>query len=52
MPLGDLQCSVYALLKDPCDAVLNISTSAQLAYVHPTYEPLKPEKPRKMFKFL
>ncbi|XP_014232893.1 sedoheptulokinase-like [Trichogramma pretiosum] len=37
--LGDLQCSVYALLKQPSDAVLNISTSAQLAYVHPTLKP-------------
>ncbi|XP_046423723.1 sedoheptulokinase-like isoform X1 [Neodiprion pinetum] len=37
--LGDLQCSVYALLKDPTDAVLNISTSAQLAYVDPFFSP-------------
>lgn len=37
--LGDLQSSVYALLKDPKDAVLNISTSAQLAYIHPTFKP-------------
>ncbi|XP_033226647.1 sedoheptulokinase-like isoform X2 [Belonocnema kinseyi] len=37
--LGDLQSSVYALLRDPRDAVLNISTSAQLAYIHPTFEP-------------
>ncbi|KAJ8680526.1 hypothetical protein QAD02_016313 [Eretmocerus hayati] len=37
--LGDLQSSVYALLKEPSDAVLNISTSAQLAYVHPTFKP-------------
>ncbi|XP_012266582.2 sedoheptulokinase-like [Athalia rosae] len=37
--LGDLQCSVYALLKNPTDAVLNISTSAQLAYVDPFFTP-------------
>lgn len=37
--LGDLQCSVYALLKNPTDAVLNISTSAQLAYVDPFFSP-------------
>ncbi|XP_058803271.1 sedoheptulokinase-like isoform X2 [Phymastichus coffea] len=37
--LGDLQCSVYALLKEPTDAVMNISTSAQLAYVHPSFKP-------------
>ncbi|XP_044015057.1 sedoheptulokinase-like isoform X2 [Aphidius gifuensis] len=38
--LGDLQCSVYALLKGPNEAVLNISTSAQLTYVDPTYNPI------------
>lgn len=37
--MGDLQCSVYALLKGLDEAVLNISTSAQLTYVHPTYKP-------------
>ncbi|XP_043465417.1 sedoheptulokinase-like [Leptopilina heterotoma] len=38
--LGDLQSSVYALLKDTNkEAVLNISTSAQLAYIHPTFKP-------------
>lgn len=37
--LGDLQCSVLALLKGPEEAVLNISTSAQLTYVHPSYKP-------------
>lgn len=31
--LGDLQCSVLATLRNPDDAVLNISTSAQLAFV-------------------
>ncbi|XP_024941024.1 sedoheptulokinase isoform X2 [Cephus cinctus] len=36
--LGDLQCSVCALLKNPTDAVLNISTSAQLAYVQSSFE--------------
>lgn len=38
--LGDLQCSVFALLKGPDEAALNVSTSAQLAYVHPTYKPV------------
>lgn len=38
--MGDLQCSVYALLKGPNEAVLNISTSAQLTYVDPTYNPI------------
>ncbi|XP_043274267.1 sedoheptulokinase-like [Venturia canescens] len=37
--LGDLQCSVYALLKGPSEAALNISTSAQLAYVDSTFRP-------------
>ncbi|XP_011506363.1 PREDICTED: sedoheptulokinase-like [Ceratosolen solmsi marchali] len=37
--LGDLQSSVFALLKQPTDAVLNISTSAQLAFVRPTFKP-------------
>lgn len=31
--LGDLQCSIIATLEDSQDAVLNISTSAQLAFV-------------------
>ncbi|KAG8280223.1 hypothetical protein J6590_086532 [Homalodisca vitripennis] len=31
--LGDLQCSVLATLRNSDDAVLNISTSAQLAFV-------------------
>ncbi|CAB0010353.1 unnamed protein product [Nesidiocoris tenuis] len=33
--LGDLQCSVLSVLHHPDDAVLNISTSAQLAFVLP-----------------
>ncbi|XP_012273231.1 sedoheptulokinase [Orussus abietinus] len=37
--LGDLQCSAYALLKEPTDAILNISTSAQIAYVHSSFQP-------------
>ncbi|XP_044586577.1 sedoheptulokinase-like isoform X1 [Cotesia glomerata] len=37
--LGDLQCSVLALLKEPDEAVLNISTSAQFTYVHPSFDP-------------
>ncbi|XP_011306342.1 sedoheptulokinase isoform X2 [Fopius arisanus] len=37
--LGDLQCSVFALLKGPDEAVMNISTSAQLTYVQPTFKP-------------
>ncbi|XP_034942018.1 sedoheptulokinase-like [Chelonus insularis] len=37
--LGDLQCSVLPLLKEPDEAVLNISTSAQLTYVHSTFNP-------------
>ncbi|XP_021938891.1 sedoheptulokinase-like isoform X3 [Zootermopsis nevadensis] len=38
--LGDLQCSVLATMQKPDDAVLNISTSAQLAYVMPPqFEP-------------
>ncbi|KAJ3589635.1 hypothetical protein NHX12_010479 [Muraenolepis orangiensis] len=33
--LGDLQCSVYACMAAQTDAVLNISTSAQLTYTMP-----------------
>ncbi|KAJ7997085.1 hypothetical protein DPEC_G00225260 [Dallia pectoralis] len=33
--LGDLQCSVYSSMTDRTDAVLNISTSAQLIYAMP-----------------
>ncbi|XP_063983315.1 sedoheptulokinase-like [Diachasmimorpha longicaudata] len=36
--LGDLQCSVLALLKGQDEAVMNISTSAQLTYVHPDFK--------------
>lgn len=34
--LGDLPCSVLATLEEPTDAVLNISTSAQLAFIMPS----------------
>ncbi|KAF5300231.1 hypothetical protein FQR65_LT09185 [Abscondita terminalis] len=37
--LGDLQCSVLATIESIHDAVLNISTSAQLAYVVENYAP-------------
>lgn len=37
--LGDLQCSVLSTLESPRDAVLNISTSAQLAFVVEDYVP-------------
>lgn len=33
--LGDLQCSVYSCMTEKTDAVLNISTSAQLTYAMP-----------------
>lgn len=40
--LGDLQCSFLATLEQPTDAVLNVSTSAQLGFVvkavGPSYE--------------
>jgi len=40
--LGDLQCSVLATMQKPHDAVLNLSTSAQLAFVMPPhFEPNK-----------
>jgi hypothetical protein len=45
--LGDLQSSVFALLKEPTDAVLNISTSAQLAFVRPTFSPETNDELRK-----
>ena len=32
--LGDLQCSVKAAMETATDAVLNVSTSAQLSYTH------------------
>ncbi|NXG35819.1 SHPK Sedoheptulokinase, partial [Dromaius novaehollandiae] len=42
--LGDLQCSVYSCLTERTDAVLNISTSAQLTIsMPPGFQP--PEKP-------
>lgn len=45
--LGDLQCSVLATVEFPQDAVLNISTSAQLAFVAENYNPTKgPPKPQ------
>lgn len=38
--LGDFQCSVIATLKNENDAVLNISTSAQIAYLmEPSFQP-------------
>lgn len=37
--LGDLQCSVLATIESIQDAVLNISTSAQLAFVVENYTP-------------
>ncbi|KAF6199103.1 hypothetical protein GE061_007128 [Apolygus lucorum] len=37
--LGDLQCSVLSVLHHSDDAVLNISTSAQMAFVLPSAEP-------------
>ncbi|XP_005800873.2 sedoheptulokinase [Xiphophorus maculatus] len=33
--LGDFQCSVYSCMSSPADAVLNISTSAQLTFAMP-----------------
>ncbi|XP_030055384.1 sedoheptulokinase [Microcaecilia unicolor] len=42
--LGDFQCSVYSCMNDTTDAVLNISTSAQLTFSMPSeFEP--PETP-------
>ena len=40
--LGDLQCSVLATMQKPDDAVLNLSTSAQLAFVMPPH--FEPDK--------
>ncbi|XP_075220557.1 sedoheptulokinase-like isoform X2 [Lycorma delicatula] len=37
--LGDLQCSVLSTLKNVDDAVLNISTSAQLAFIAHNFQP-------------
>jgi sedoheptulokinase len=40
--LGDLQCSVLATMQKSDDAVLNLSTSAQLAFIMPPqFEPIK-----------
>lgn len=36
--LGDLQCSVMATLTSITDAVINISTSAQIAFITETTE--------------
>ncbi|XP_017570350.2 sedoheptulokinase [Pygocentrus nattereri] len=33
--LGDFQCSVYSCMRDKADAVLNLSTSAQLTFAMP-----------------
>lgn len=38
MALGDLQCSVMATLSSSTDAVINISTSAQIAFISKTIE--------------
>lgn len=38
--LGDLQCSVLSTLRNEDDAVLNISTSAQMAFISPSFDPL------------
>ncbi|GJQ85007.1 hypothetical protein Trydic_g3669 [Trypoxylus dichotomus] len=43
--LGDLQCSVLATLESINDAVLNISTSAQMAFVAQDFEPTVDEAP-------
>lgn len=40
---GDTQCSVLSTLENPSDAVLNISTSAQITFVVENYQP--PDKP-------
>lgn len=37
--LGDLQCSVLSTLEQPDDAILNISTSAQLCFVAKNFKP-------------
>lgn len=37
--MGDLQCSVLSTLESPTDAVLNVSTSAQITFVADDYEP-------------
>lgn len=37
--MGDLQCSVLSTVETPQDAVLNISTSAQITFVVEDYQP-------------
>ncbi|KAK9412583.1 sedoheptulokinase [Crotalus adamanteus] len=45
--LGDFQCSVYSCLSQDSDAVLNISTSAQLAVpLPPGFQPVEAPDPR------
>lgn len=41
--MGDLQCSVLATIENPLDAVLNVSTSAQLAFVAQDFTPTNDE---------
>lgn len=48
--LGDLQCSVLATMQKPDDAVLNLSTSAQLAFVMPPH--FEPNKQPGMTNFM
>ncbi|XP_034033398.1 sedoheptulokinase isoform X2 [Thalassophryne amazonica] len=44
--LGDFQCSVYSCMSVRTDAVLNISTSAQLTYAMPTdFKPAESPQP-------
>ncbi|XP_066253259.1 sedoheptulokinase-like isoform X1 [Euwallacea similis] len=40
---GDIQCSVLSTLETPSDAVINISTSAQITFVAENYHP--PDRP-------
>ena len=53
--MGDLQCSVKSTLEDmDTDAVINLSTSAQMAFVKPEgFQPeySKPGKPRSPVEF-
>lgn len=46
--LGDLQCSVLSALHHDDDAVLNISTSAQLSFVAPSFDPQSLDEGAKM----
>ncbi|XP_050304549.1 sedoheptulokinase-like isoform X2 [Anthonomus grandis grandis] len=43
---GDIQCSVLSTIEHRCDAVLNISTSAQITFVVENYTP--PDRPQKL----